>query len=165
MRPATPALETTLPLRSRGAGLAGLLALGAALSLGLGACGLAATTSDRGAGHVQSTSNTHAVLGVVTGTYQLEGGAMSPTGPNPPLHALDGFITATGAHGHAKVMVKDGQFRLNLRPGTYKLVGWTASIKEVEGSQVVKNGTTCGAGTVVVTKHHTTKAALYCIVP
>jgi hypothetical protein len=35
----------------------------------------------------------------------------------------------------------------------------------MNGSKVVKNGTKCGTARVVVTAHHTTTAALYCIVP
>jgi hypothetical protein len=165
MQPETRVLEATRPPRSRLAGAAGLLALGAALLLALGACGTTASTSDVGTRLAQSASSTtRPALGVVAGTYQLQGGPISLSG-HTRIRPLGGFITATGAHGHAKVTVKDGRFRLDLPPGTYNLVGWTPSIKEVQGSKVVKNGATCGTATVVVTQHHTAKAAVYCDVP
>jgi hypothetical protein len=163
MQPAIRVHEALRPPRQRLAGSVGFLALVAAVSLALGACGTTASTAGVSTSLVQSAA-TRPALDVVAGTYQLQGGPISRTG-HTQIRPLDGFITATGAQGHERVTVKNGRFRLSLPPGTYKLVGWTPSIKEVQGSTVVKNGSTCGTATVVVTRHHSTKAAVYCDVP
>ena len=135
------------------------------MSLCLGACGNTAATPKVRANLVKSVGHGQVVHVVVDGTYQLQGGPISPSG-HTQIRNLDGFITATGAHGHERVTVKDGRFTLSLPPGTYRLVGWTPSIKEeVQGSTVVKNGSACGIATVVVTQHHPAKATVYCDVP
>jgi len=165
MPPAAPTLDTTLPSRRRVLRTPAFWAFGLALALGLAACGTAAAVPGGGAPHLHLTSTVHPELGTVSGTYQLEGGAFNPAGPNPPIHPLRGIITATGPNSHVRTLAKDGRFTLSLPPGTYRLTGWTPQIKEKNGLKVVKNGTACGAATVVVTPHDTATAALYCIVP
>jgi hypothetical protein len=135
------------------------------VAFGLAGCGTAAGASGTGARHAQLSSEIRPVLGTVKGTYELEGGPIGPGGQNPPIQPLNGIITATGRNGHAKAVAKNGHFTMQLRPGTYKLTGWTGAIKEMNGSTVVENGMHCGSATVVVTAHRTAKAALYCYAP
>jgi hypothetical protein len=145
--------------------MASALALGVALATSLGACGTTAAATGTGARHTSLMNAAHSVFGTVTGTYQIEGGAIGPGGKQPGPRDLAGFIYATGAHGHARATVKDGRFTLRLRPGSYALTGWTPSVKEVSAANVVSKGSKCGEAGALVTAGHAAHAALYCLVP
>jgi hypothetical protein len=139
--------------------------LGVALAATLGACGTASAAPNAGAGHSSLMNAGHPLFGTVTGTYEMEGGAIGPGGKQPALRNLPGFVYATGARGHARASVHDGRFTLRLRPGTYELTGWTPNVKEVSAANVVSKGSKCGEARSLVTAGHGVHAALYCIVP
>jgi len=126
----------------------------AALLLGCGGVALASVSTQAGAAR-------HPGDGIVTGTYEMEGGPIPGPGKQPPVRPLPGTITFSSP-GSRPVRVHagaSGKFTVWLAAGTYRV---TARSPAVRGP----GPNACGwPDTVTVRAGDTRHLTLTCIVP
>ena len=135
--------------------------LGALLLTGCAAAGAA----EHATGH--PTVGSSRAPGHVTGRLLIEGGPVSPYGPQPGERPISGTVTFS-TPGHRSVSVgvgASGKFSAWLPPGRYQVAGRSPDIVTVTDSGRDLEQTCSPSVSVTVCARTTATIAVVCIVP
>ena len=125
----------------------------------------AAGATEHATGHPAAASSR--APGHVTGRLLIDGGPVSPYGPQPGERPIPGTVTFTTA-GHRPVSVgvgASGKFSAWLPPGRYQVSGRSPDIITVTDAGKNEVQTCSQTVSVTVSARHAASLAVVCIVP
>ena len=125
----------------------------------------AAGATEHATGHPAAASSR--APGHVTGRLLIEGGPVSPYGPQPGERPIPGTVTFT-TPGHRPVSVgvgASGKYSAWLPPGRYQVAGRSPDIITVTDAGKNEVQTCSQTVSVTVSARHAASLAVVCIVP